>query len=202
MRRFVIVVVALACASAALATPTKHAAQQADAPRLAPADEYFGKMKMSPIGIGNEIHDIGLRLKYDPANYARFVGRARLTEDALLDWRARYPSDTWLAKNAYMMARVDAMFYDHESHAHAWSLMTWVARRFPRTSFGANAKGEVRHGHIVPLYVMPPAPTPTPVPTPSPTPTPVPTPSPTPMPTPSPTPVPTPSPTPTPTPEP
>lgn len=173
VRRLAIVVLVLMCASAALATPTKQPARQADPPRLAPADEYFGRMKMSPIGIGNEIHDIGLLLKYDPTRYAHLIGRARLTEDALLDWRARYPSDTWLAKDTYMMARVDAMFYDRESHAHAWSLMTWVAQRFPKTPFGANAKGEVRHGHVVPLYSMPPTP-PTPAPTPAPSVTPAP----------------------------
>ncbi|TAM74669.1 hypothetical protein EPN44_10745 [bacterium] len=171
MKRLVIVALALACASAALAAPpAKQAAQRADPPRLAPADEYFGRMKMSPIGIGNEIHDIGLLLKYDPANSSRLVGRARLTEDALLDWRARYPSDTWLAKDTYMMARVDAMFYDRESHARAWSLMMWVAQRFPRTPFGANANGEVRRGHVVPLYAMPPAPTPAPTIAPTPAP--------------------------------
>ncbi|TAM58637.1 hypothetical protein EPN52_10305 [bacterium] len=171
MKRFTIVALALLCAFTELPAQAKQPAQQADPPRLAPADEYFGRLKMSPIGIGNQIHDLGLLLKYNPAGYAGQLGRARMTEDALMDWRARYPSDTWLAKDAYLMARVDAMFYDHESHSRAWSLMTWVAQRFPHTPFGANAKGEVRHGHIVPLYAMPATP-PTPTPTPTQTPTP------------------------------
>ena len=177
VKRLVVVVLALACASPALATQTKQPARQADSPRLAPADEYFGRMKMSPIGIGNEIHDIGLLLKYDPTRYVRLTDRARLTEDALLDWRARYPSDTWLAKDAYLMARVDAMFYDRQSRAHAWNLMEWVARHFPKTPYGANARGEVRRGHVIPLYAMPSTP-PTPTPAPTPTATPAATPAP------------------------
>ena len=165
MKRLLILVLALACASTALAAPAaKPRAELVSSPRLAPADQYFGRMKMSPIGIGNEIHDLGLLLKYNPENYARYVTRARLTENALLDWRAHYPEDTWLAKDTYLMARVDAMFYDKQSHEHAWQLMVWVAERFPRTPFGYNARGEVRHGHVVPLYRMPATP-PTPMPT-------------------------------------
>jgi len=123
-------------------------------------------MKMSPIGIGNEIHDIGLLLKYNPGAFAQYLNRARLTEDALLDWRKHYPADVWLAKDAYLMARVDAMFYDKESHSRAVALMIWVAEKFPQTPYGYNARGQLRRGHIVPLYPMPETP-PTPPPTPA-----------------------------------
>ncbi|MDE2572446.1 MAG: hypothetical protein KGM44_07995 [bacterium] len=166
MRRLLILVLCAACASSALAAQTKKPSEKAKADPpglLAPADEYFGRMKMSPIGIGNEIRDLGLLLRYNPERYEHYLGRARTIEEALLDWRTRYPRDTWLARDTYTMARVDAMFYDKRSHQNAWSLMTWVAAKFPKTSFGANAKGELRHGHIVPLYAMPKTP-PTPRP--------------------------------------
>lgn len=178
-RAFLVLFLSALCASWALAAPKsdpRPAPAPSPVPRLAPADEYFGRMKISPIGIGNEIHDLGLLLKYDPGSYGRLLGRARMTEDALLDWRAHYPTDTWLAKDVYLMARVYAMFYDSASRVRAWSLMTWVAEKFAETPFGYNAKGELRHGHVVPLYAMPDAPpTPPPVITQAPSATPAPT---------------------------
>lgn len=42
---------------------------------LAPADEYFGRMRMSILG-----------------------SRLALVDDALRDWRAHYPRDTWLPR--------------------------------------------------------------------------------------------------------
>src|SRR5579871_4832776 len=54
--------------------------------KVAPADEYFGRMKMSILGITNSIHDTGLREGYDPTNAAKYYTSLSLTEDALEDW--------------------------------------------------------------------------------------------------------------------
>jgi hypothetical protein len=57
----------------------------------APADEYFGKTKLSPIGVRNAL----LRItKYLDAGWGpQMTGEALYVVDALDDWRQQYPRD-------------------------------------------------------------------------------------------------------------
>jgi len=57
----------------------------------APADEYFGHTKLSPIGVRNEITRIG---KYLDVGWGdRMTGDALWVVDALADWQQNYPRD-------------------------------------------------------------------------------------------------------------
>jgi hypothetical protein len=57
----------------------------------APADEYFGRQKMSPIGIENEIARISRYL--DAGWGTRMTGNALDVESALDEWHKGYPRD-------------------------------------------------------------------------------------------------------------
>jgi len=57
----------------------------------APADEYFGHTKLSPVGVGNELLRIG---KYLDAGWgANMTGDALYAIDSLEDMRRQYPRD-------------------------------------------------------------------------------------------------------------
>src|SRR5215469_15187374 len=116
------VIVAMSSAGMA-ATQSAHAAAQthqvAAPPKLAPVDEYFGKMKLSPLGINNTIHDTSMHLKYDPANAARYYTALEWAEDALHDWARKYPGDTWLPGRAYFMSHVFWQMHTPEGDAAA-----------------------------------------------------------------------------------
>ena len=105
----------IACASlvavastAALATTTPHSstshkaaahktvAKAAPKCKVAPADEYFGKLKMSILGIRNTIKDKGLLVDVDSTKAESTLGAIALTEDAMHDWERKYPCDSWL----------------------------------------------------------------------------------------------------------
>jgi len=73
-------------------------------PAVAPADEYFGRMKLSILGISNTIHDTKLRESFDPQHAASNFDKLSLAEDALEDWSSKYPHDTWLPGKAYYMS--------------------------------------------------------------------------------------------------
>ena len=45
--------------------------------RVAPADEYFGRLKMSILGIRNTIRDMGLKADADPRTRRRSSVRSR-----------------------------------------------------------------------------------------------------------------------------
>jgi hypothetical protein len=57
----------------------------------APADEYFGRTKLSPLGVRNEIARIG---KYLDVGWGdRMTSDALWVVDALADWQQNYPRD-------------------------------------------------------------------------------------------------------------
>ena len=70
---------------------------------LAPADEYFGPMKMSIPGIRNEIHLLDMQYAVNHDAHQKIVGMAQQAEASLLDWEKKYPSDTMLARHVYLL---------------------------------------------------------------------------------------------------
>lgn len=94
---------ALPVAANAASTPvaSAHRVPAPPPPKVAPADEYFGRMKMSILGITNSIRDTGTREGFDPANAAQYYSNLSLTENALEDWAHKYPHDSWIPQRAY-----------------------------------------------------------------------------------------------------
>lgn len=133
-----------AAALAAMVTPlSAGAVQHHAAPRIAPADEYFGRLKMSILGIGNQLRDLNLRLRYDPRTGSAVLGSAAFVEDALRDWERKYPADPWLAKDVYALANL----YEHvptgQGRQHAARALHWLTSRYARTHYGRLARLEL-----------------------------------------------------------
>ncbi len=94
MRSFRAISCALLAAFIALAGPARAASMR----DLAPADEYFGRLKMSVLGIRNELGTLERRAESGDRDVAALAGKLALVDDALRDWRAHYPRDTWLPR--------------------------------------------------------------------------------------------------------
>ena len=76
----------------------------------APADEYFGRTKLSPIGVRNEITRIG---KYLDAGWgAQMTKDALYVVDSLDDWQHQYPRD-------YELPRLYKRVYDTLSRVNS-----------------------------------------------------------------------------------
>jgi hypothetical protein len=111
---------------------------------VAPADEYFGRLKMSILGIRNQLHDLDMKLQYTPEKSEDVIGSAAMVEDAIRDWEHKYPADPWLAKDVYQLtvlySRIDT---DHgrQVAAHA---MHWLLGRYGKTAYAAQAKTQLR----------------------------------------------------------
>lgn len=65
--------------------------------RTAPADEYFGNLKMSPLGVHNEIVRINKYL--DVGWGAQMAGAALELDSSVEDWQKQYPHDFTLPRN-------------------------------------------------------------------------------------------------------
>jgi hypothetical protein len=75
-------------------------------PRQAPADEYFGRLRMSVLGITNVIHDSTWRHAHSRAGAVKDYGSLKWAEDALEDWARKYPDDPWIPSRASGLCRL------------------------------------------------------------------------------------------------
>ena len=70
----------------------------------APGDEYFGRMKMSFLGINNTFHDETIRAG-DYTTDSGIINKVAFADEALEQWSHRYPGDPQLARS-YILAIV------------------------------------------------------------------------------------------------
>ncbi|HEY5093875.1 MAG TPA: hypothetical protein VII69_02030 [Candidatus Eremiobacteraceae bacterium] len=119
--------------------------QQAAAakPAVAPADEYFGRMKLSILGIGNILHDTKLREAYDPAHAADNYTKLSFAEDALEDWAAKYPQDNWLPAKAYFMSHEFWAMNTPDGDRAAERCRALLMNRLAKSPFSIKAHGEI-----------------------------------------------------------
>jgi hypothetical protein len=210
--RFALVLGILAMAIATFGSPPlapQSAAGASTPPAKAPADEYFGKLNMSLLGVNNVYHDVSIRAGSSTTD-PNLINLADDATEALSAWAHKYPHDPDLARSYYLAFRVYAKIWTIDAQQRAWTLLNAIPQRWPSSYFAKLVKADLAIGFTEHYYAaaLPcPTPTPTPAPTATPSPTPSPSPSPTPAPKhrqrqPQPTPAPTPSPTPTPMPTP
>jgi hypothetical protein len=125
-----------------------HAHVKAAPIRVAPADEYFGKLKMSVLGIRNTIKDVGANLDIDQTRWQQLASKADFTEDAVRDWEKKYPHDTWLAKTVFSLERMYAKLDNEEGRSRAIASMKWLVRDFPKSWYGKTGKKELALGKV------------------------------------------------------
>jgi hypothetical protein len=111
--------------------------------RVAPADEYFGRLKMSILGIRNALRDMGLKADADPDHATSILGTIALTEDAMRDWERKYPHDTWIPPAILQLERDYAKVDSDDARAHAKVVMVWLVRDYPTSAPGKLGRGEL-----------------------------------------------------------
>ena len=157
----------------------------------APGDEYFGRMKMSYLGINNTFHDDLIRAGAYTTD-THIVSRVEFADEALQDWAKKYPNDPQLARSYFLAFQMYRKIWTKEFQDKAWSYAHIVLRKWPSSFFGKALNKDLRIGFTEHYFAdAQPCPVPTATPSgkpnvnaalPSPSPTPVPTPSPTPAP--------------------
>jgi hypothetical protein len=138
VRTLGILLVLLACALEIPGSPTCAATTAII--RVAPADEYFGRLKMSILGIRNQLRDLGLRLQYTPEKSEDVLGAAAMVEDAMRDWERKYPADPWLAKSVYDLTDLYARVHTAHGHQNAMRALRWLLHRYGHTPYGHQAR--------------------------------------------------------------
>lgn len=95
--------------------------------RLAPADEYFGRLKMSVLEVTNRINDAR-------RGGATYVGLLN-TQGAIEDWARKYPGDPWIPAREYRMSQLFASLHSQAGNAEAARCRTFLRLHFPHVRF-------------------------------------------------------------------
>lgn len=127
MKRIVIAfALALSFAAPALAEPSAS---------LAPADRYFGRLKMSILGVRNSLKDLALRADMHPEDAEHIYDKAVLVEDALRDWHAHFPRDPWIPRYTYGLAQLYGKLNMDDARVRRNDTLDWLAATFPYSEY-------------------------------------------------------------------
>jgi len=111
--------------------------------KVAPADEYFGRMKMSILGVQNTLKDLSAKLAFAPDSGADVLHSAYYVEDAIHDWEHKYPQDSWLPKSVFNLSQLYSSIKSDEGQRRAAATLHWLIARYPHTAFAATARNQV-----------------------------------------------------------
>lgn len=160
------------------ATPKLTKAQREKLEQMkvsAPADEYFGKMKLSFLGIDNTFRDQSIRAGAHTIDQS-VISKLDFAADALRDWQHKYPKDPQLARSMWFGSQAYLKIWNAAGQNQAAYYLITLRNQFPHTYFGKQAKSTLARGFTMHVYeaaqpcilmantVLP---TPAPVPTPS-----------------------------------
>ncbi len=147
----------------------------------APGDEYFGRMKMSYLGIDNTYKD-GAISAGEYTTDPRLISKLDFATEALQRWAAKYPNDPQLARSYFLGIQVLRKVYTQPEQQMAWAFVQLLVTKYKSTYFGKVMKASLASGFTehwfavaqicptpLPFGVLPSA-TPTDSPTPSPAP--------------------------------
>ncbi len=128
----------------------KTVAKAAPKCRVAPADEYFGKLKMSILGIRNTIKDQGLKVDVDPNAAPSTSNAISLTEDAIRDWQHKYPCDSWLPGTLFALERFYLKIHTDDGVKHVHATFAWLRHDYPKSKVVQVARNEDGHATAAP----------------------------------------------------
>jgi len=134
----------------------------------APADRYFGRLKLSFLGINNTFRDAAISAgdhTVDPS----IVNKVMSADDALGDWAAHFPHDPQLARSYFLAIEIHRRIWLKPNQEKAWIYINRIRALFPTTYFGKLLKKDMELG-FTEHYYSDAAPCPTPTLTPEPAP--------------------------------
>ncbi len=132
----------------------------------APADQYFGKLKMSALRVRYETMQLKKRYETHQLRADETIHLLVLTEDAFEEWSRLYPKDPWLASTGFAMAHLYEELPGQLSRDRAVKLFVYVKTSFPNTHYAAESRNELHEGiRVKPMPSASPVPTPTTTPT-------------------------------------
>jgi hypothetical protein len=108
----------------------------------APADEYFGPLQMSILGIRNQIQDMGRLYDVAPEKADAIMGKASVAEASLRDWESKYPKDPALARYVYDLCKLYQKIDLDTAREKSADAHMWLFSHYAQTLY---AKDELKY---------------------------------------------------------
>lgn len=141
MKRFLPVLFTMSLVASGIAPSSAKVRTVGNVPmsQLAPADEYFGPLKMSLLGIDNAMFNIVRRgTKFDmPSDTVRALDQIR---SAIRDWEKRYPHDPGIGRALLRLHKTYAAFPDQHANDLALSTAAWLLVKYPHSPQAKDAR--------------------------------------------------------------
>lgn len=112
----------------------------------APGDEYFGRTKISYLGIDNTFKDGAISAggyTTDP----KLISKLLFADEALQKWATKYPNDPQLPRSYFLGIQVLRKVYTEPGQDMAWHYMQVLVTKYPNTYFGKNIKASIANGY-------------------------------------------------------
>jgi hypothetical protein len=134
----------------------------------APADEYFGPLRMSVLGIRNSLARTTQRIEADGYGFDGETKSVALVEQAVREWEAKYPRDSWLPRTVLALHTAYREIATDESLKRSIDTASWLIDRYPWSEEAGQAREELANnteapGELSPtpaVYLVPPPPLP------------------------------------------
>jgi hypothetical protein len=128
----------------------------------APADRYFGKLKMSALRIRYEITQLKIDYEYHRRMPDDVLHLLTYTEDAYYQWAAAYPKDAWLPSTGYNLAKLFEDLPGYGARDGAVRALQFVRAHFKNTRYSKASLADLRRGVPIkpePAWAVPATPT-------------------------------------------
>ncbi len=112
----------------------------------APADEYFGRLGMSVLGVRSKVKDLGLDADLHPEHDQAILNNALWVEDAMRDWAKKYPFDRWLPRYASALEQMYEEIPGDAAHKRAVKQVDYITAYFPQTLYARIGRAQARAG--------------------------------------------------------
>jgi hypothetical protein len=112
----------------------------------APADEYFGKLKMSALRVRYETMQLKKRYETHQLLPEQTEHLLLLTQDSFDQWAVRYPTDPWLASTGFLVASLYSELPGTVARDHAVALYVFVKSHFPHSSYATSSRSALHRG--------------------------------------------------------
>src|SRR5579872_1551776 len=112
----------------------------------APADKYFGKLKMSALRIRYEIAQLKTDYEYHRRTPDDVLHLLSFADDAYYQWAAAYPKDSWLASTGYNLAKLYEELPGYVARDSAIRTLQFVRTHFKNTRYSKASVAELQRG--------------------------------------------------------
>lgn len=111
----------------------------------APGDEYFGRMKISYLGIDNTFKDGAISAGAYTTD-DRLISKLMFADEALQRWASKYPGDPQIPRAYFLGVQVFRKVYTQQGQQIAWHYMQALVKTYPTSFFGKTMKVSLSKG--------------------------------------------------------